>query len=209
VQFRDISIGHLRSTTQVGRRCIRARLAKKGASFRLSVNDLFGITHGYQCQFMVLTGRDPLQSKGISRFLERITAQGTDVLVRTPGFGQRAPRQTGLRLFWDVPSSISGVLDRVQFLISPDLWPGCEVRFSLAHYCDFIWALSEVRRLNLERYPVFFRNDPRAPELALPLRDWLLREVSHVRLCPSMLHATNRCDRSEQEGRRFAYGRAK
>ncbi len=147
----------------------------------LSLEEVMVRVRAYGCRLVEVTGGEPLHQPEAFRLIERLCAEGYEVLIETSGAMDIAPVDKRAHVIMDIKCPGSGMTDRMHWenlnrLISKD-----EAKFVIKDRADYEWASSILKRYELERRctvlfgPVFGELEPRL------LAEWILADRLPVR----------------------------
>ena len=181
-------------STHAGRACVFIRLT--GCPLRctwcdteyafhggvdMPINEVVARTQAYGCRLVEITGGEPLHQAGAFPLIERLCAEGFEVLIETSGAIDIAPVDRRARLIMDIKCPGSMMADRMLWSNLLQLSNRDEAKFVVKDRADYELARELVRRENLTARchvlfsPVFGELDPRA------LAEWLLEDRLPVR----------------------------
>ena len=189
-------------STHAGRPCVFVRLT--GCNLRcawcdteyafyegedMTVEQVVERVAGYGCGLVEVTGGEPLMQTEVIDLLERLLAEGCEVLLETGGSLsiKQVPRPVVKIVDFKAPSS--GMAGKNRWSILNDLAPHDEVKFVIADRADYDWALARIEEHSLARRhtllfsPVYGKLEPRV------LAGWLLQDRHQARL-QLQLHKT-------------------
>jgi 7-carboxy-7-deazaguanine synthase len=181
-------------STHAGRPCIFVRLT--GCPLRCTWCDTEYAFHGgqdmtideitaqvktYDCRLIEITGGEPLHQPAALPLIQRLCAEGFEVLIETSGAIDITPVDRRARLIMDVKCPGSEMTDRMMWANILKLSTHDEAKFVVKDRADYEWARELVRRYDLTARchvlfsPVFGELDPRC------LAEWLLADRLPVR----------------------------
>jgi 7-carboxy-7-deazaguanine synthase len=181
-------------STHAGRPCIFVRLT--GCPLRCTWCDTEYAFHGgqdmtideitaqvktYDCRLIEITGGEPLHQPAALPLIQRLCAEGFEVLIETSGAIDITPVDRRARLIMDVKCPGSEMTDRMMWANISKLSTHDEAKFVVKDRADYEWARELVRRYDLTARchvlfsPVFGELEPRC------LAEWLLADRLPVR----------------------------
>ena len=189
-------------STHAGRPCVFVRLT--GCNLRcawcdteyafyegedLTVEQVVERVAAYGCGLVEVTGGEPLMQAGSIDLMERLLADGYEVLLETGG--SLSVRDVPLEVIKivDFKAPSSGMAGKNRWSILDDLAPHDEVKFVIGDRADYDWARARIEEHGLVgRYtilfsPVFGKLEPRT------LAGWFLQDRLQARL-QLQLHKT-------------------
>jgi len=157
-------------STHVGRPCAFVRLT--GCNLRcswcdtayafhegqaMSLDEVLDRVRVYGCRLVEVTGGEPLLQPAVLPLMERLVAEGYEVLLETGGSLSIADVPAGVNRIVDVKCPGSGEAQRNLWENLEDLRDGDELKFVLAGREDYLWAREQIARRGLERQvPILF-----------------------------------------------------
>jgi 7-carboxy-7-deazaguanine synthase len=136
----------------------------------------------YKCPLVEITGGEPLLQKNVLPLMRELCDRGLTVLIETSGAHDISPIDPRVHRIMDLktPSSSESHrnrLENINYLNKRD-----EVKFVIGSREDYLWAKSEIEKLDLAARcgtilfsPVFGKIEPRA------IVEWLLEDKLPVR----------------------------
>lgn len=181
-------------STHAGRPCVFVRLT--GCPLRCSWCDTEYAFHGgadmtidevtarvnaYECSLVEITGGEPLHQPAAIPLIERLCADGFEVLIETSGAIDIGQVDRRARIIMDIKCPGSGMTDRMQWSNLAKLSRHDEAKFVVKDRADYEWARELLRQHNLAtRCHVLF--SPVFGELDLRcLAEWILADRLPVR----------------------------
>jgi len=148
----------------------------------LTVNQVMERVGSYGCGLVAVTGGEPLLQEEAIDLMERLLAEGCEVMLETGGSLPvcKVPRQVIKIVDFKAPSS--GMAKHNRWSILHDLAPHDEVKFVIGDRNDYDWARARIEEHGLARRhtilfsPVFGKLEPRT------LAEWLLADRLGARL---------------------------
>ena len=157
-------------STHVGRPCAFVRLT--GCNLRcswcdtayafhegqaMSLDEVLDKVRAYGCRLVEVTGGEPLLQPAVLPLMERLVAEGYEVLLETGGSLSIADVPAGVKRIVDVKCPGSGEAQRNLWQNLEGLRDGDELKFVLASREDYLWAREQVAQRGLERkVPILF-----------------------------------------------------
>lgn len=152
------------------------------AGTEMSLDDIMHKVSSFKLNLVELTGGEPLLQTSSITLLDRLIDLGYTTLIETSGAVsiKHINRQVKVILDVKTPSSlehhrnINSNLDR--------LWPGCEVKFVIGSYEDYLYAKKICHDYSLSHKthvlfsPIIAKINP------CHLADWILQDQLNVRL---------------------------
>ena len=149
-------------STHVGRPCVFVRLAACDLRCRwcdtpyaftggrkMSVDDVVADVARTGCRLVEMTGGEPLLQPDVCPLMDRLLADGYEVLIETGGHRSIAPVPSGAVTILDVKCPASGEADKMHWPNLARLRPRDEVKFVIQDRGDFDYACDVVRRFDL------------------------------------------------------------
>ena len=120
-----------------------------GENFAL--DEVMNQVRGFDCKLVEITGGEPLAQREAFTLIERLCAEGFEVLVETGGFVSTAGVDPRASIILDVKCPASGEATR-------NHWPNLErlradkdeVKFVIVNFEDWTYALEIIKRYQLE-----------------------------------------------------------
>jgi 7-carboxy-7-deazaguanine synthase len=94
----------------------------------------------YDCQYVCITGGEPLLQKGVPRLSEELCELGFRVSIETNGSISAVDLDERVKKIFDVKTPESGAANSFEFLNLTNLQPHDEFKFVISSANDFIWA---------------------------------------------------------------------
>ncbi|MDX1622372.1 MAG: radical SAM protein [Gemmatimonadota bacterium] len=181
-------------STQAGRPCVFVRLTycnlrctycdTEYAFFEgveRSLDEIVETVKGYGCDLVEVTGGEPLIQRETNALMERLLAEGLEVMLETSGAWAIEEVPDGVRIVMDLKTPGSGMVAHNRWENLDHLGPDDEIKFVICDRGDYEWARGVIGEHDLAaRHPVllspsFDELDPR--ELA----EWVLEDALPVR----------------------------
>ena len=147
----------------------------------MSLEEVLAKVRSHGRRLVEVTGGEPLHQPEAFTLIERLCADGYEVLVETSGAIDITPVDRRARVIMDVKCPGSGMMDRMDWKNLDRIASKDEVKFVIKDRADYEFACEIVRRHNLaERCTVLFGPafgdlDPRQ------LAEWVLADKLPVR----------------------------
>jgi 7-carboxy-7-deazaguanine synthase len=148
----------------------------------LALDDVLAKVRSFDCRLVEVTGGEPLHQPEAFTLIERLCADGCEVLVETSGAIDITPVDPRAHIIMDVKCPGSGMMDRMDWANLDRIAGKDEVKFVLKDRADYEFARTMIGRHGLaERCPVllspsFGELDPRQ------LSEWVLADKLPVRV---------------------------
>ncbi len=148
----------------------------------MALDDVLGKVRGYGCRLVEVTGGEPLHQPEAFILIERLCADGYEVLVETSGAIDITPVDSRAHIIMDVKCPGSGMMDRMDWKNLDRIAGKDEIKFVLKDRVDYEFARTMIERHKLaERCPVLF--SPSFGELdPRQLSEWVLADTLPVRV---------------------------
>jgi 7-carboxy-7-deazaguanine synthase len=115
-----------------------------------TLDDVIEKVRAFNCNLVEVTGGEPLAQREAFTLIERLCAEGFEVLVETGGFVSTAEVDSRARIILDVKCPTSGEVDRNHWPNLERLRPDKdEVKFVITNLEDWHFALDIIRRYSL------------------------------------------------------------
>jgi 7-carboxy-7-deazaguanine synthase len=148
----------------------------------LALDDVLARVRAFGCRLVEVTGGEPLHQPEAFALIERLCAEGYEVLVETSGAIDISPVDPRAHIILDVKCPGSGMMNRMDWTNLDRLAGKDEVKFVLKDRADYEFARQVVAAYGLAGRcpvlfsPVFGELDPRQ------LAEWVLADRLPVRL---------------------------
>ena len=148
----------------------------------VSLDDVLAKVRAFGCRLVEVTGGEPLHQPEAFTLIERLCAEGLEVLVETSGAIDISPVDTRAHIIMDVKCPGSGMSDRMDWKNLDRVAGKDEVKFVLKDRSDYEFARAIVQKHTLTgRCPVLF--SPSFGELdPRQLSEWVLADRLPVRV---------------------------
>jgi 7-carboxy-7-deazaguanine synthase len=150
---------------------------------KMTVDEVLDRVRAYGCGVVEVTGGEPLLQQDVYPLLERLLADGREVLLETGGHMSVAAVPAGVARIIDVKCPGSGEAEKMDWSNLDRLTPRDEVKFVLRDRADYEYARDVVARYDLPARcaavlfsPVHGVLEPRL------LAEWILADRLPVRL---------------------------
>ena len=147
-----------------------------------TVEELLKIVENYQCNYVVITGGEPLTQTEVPLLVERLVKNGYTVLVETNGSLDISILHPDSFKIVDIKCPGSGMAEKMHWQNMDHLTAQDEIKFIIADREDYLWAKSIIEsykppdRCTVLLSPAFNSLDPKA------LAGWILADNLSVRL---------------------------
>jgi len=147
----------------------------------LPLEEVLARIRAHGCPLVEVTGGEPLHQPEAFRLIERLCAEGYEVLIETSGAVDIAPVDQRAHVIMDIKCPGSGMTDRMHWENIDRLASKDEAKFVIKDRADYEWACSILKRYELEQRctvlfgPVFSELEPRL------LAEWILADRLPVR----------------------------
>ena len=148
----------------------------------MTLDDVLAKVRSFDCHLVEVTGGEPLHQPEVFTLIERLCADGYEVLVETSGAIDITPVDSRAHIIMDVKCPGSGMMDRMDWKNLDRLAGKDEIKFVLKDRTDYEFARTTITRHRLaERCPVLF--SPSFGELdPRQLSEWVLDDKLPVRI---------------------------
>ena len=148
----------------------------------MALDDVLAKVRSCGCRLVEVTGGEPLHQAETFTLIERLCADGYEVLVETSGAIDIAPVDPRAHIIMDVKCPGSGMTDRMDWKNLDRIAHKDEVKFVIKDRADYEFARTITERNNLAgRCPVLF--SPSFGELdPRQLAEWVLADKLPVRV---------------------------
>lgn len=148
----------------------------------MALDAVLAQVRSYGCRLVEVTGGEPLHQPEAFTLIERLCADGYEVLVETSGALDIAPVDPRAHIIMDVKCPGSGMMDRMDWKNLDRIARKDEVKFVIKDRADYEFARTITERHNLAgRCPILF--SPSFGELdPRQLAEWVLADKLPVRV---------------------------
>ncbi|MBI5775999.1 MAG: 7-carboxy-7-deazaguanine synthase QueE [Nitrospirae bacterium] len=148
----------------------------------MALDDVLAKVRSFDCRLVEVTGGEPLHQPEAFTLIERLCADGYEVLVETSGAIDIAPVDPRAHIIMDVKCPGSGMMDRMDWNNLDRIARKDEVKFVIKDRADYEFARAITERHKLAgRCPVLF--SPSFGELdPRQLAEWVLADKLPVRV---------------------------
>jgi len=148
----------------------------------MALDDVLAKVRSFDCQLVEVTGGEPLHQPEAFTLIERLCADGYEVLVETSGAIDITPVDSRAHIIMDVKCPGSGMKDRMDWENLDRVAGKDEIKFVLKDRADYEFARATITLHRLaERCPVLF--SPSFGELdPRQLSEWVLDDKLPVRI---------------------------
>jgi len=115
----------------------------------VSIDEILQRIKTYPCRLVEVTGGEPMEQKETPLLLERLLAEGYEVMLETDGVEDLSKVPAGVRIIMDVKTPGSRMANPKSAKNLQYLKPGDEVKFVLCDEKDYLFAKDF-----LERHPI-------------------------------------------------------
>ena len=159
-----------------------------------SLDDVIAEVNRHDCDFVEITGGEPLLQPSVHPLMQQLCDAGKTVLIETDGACDISRCDARVIRIMDLKTPGSGEVERNLWSNIEHLTPRDEVKFVICDRADYEWARDCIRKHRLpERVAAILMSAaapmPPGPEIAgvegLPLRnlaEWILQDRLPVRL---------------------------
>lgn len=147
----------------------------------MCVDDVLARVSSFGIKVVELTGGEPLLQAPSFLLLDRLVGLGFTVLLETSGAVSIAKVNRAVKVILDIKTPSSLESTKNVFSNLELLWPGCEVKFVMSSYEDYLYAKEICLQYNLFQRthvlfsPVMAKIDPKA------VVEWILSDKLPVR----------------------------
>lgn len=148
----------------------------------MALDDVLAKVRSFDCRLVEVTGGEPLHQPEAFTLIERLCADGYEVLVETSGAIDITPVDPRAHIIMDVKCPGSGMMDRMDWNNLDRIARKDEVKFVIKDRADYEFARAITERHKLAgRCPVLF--SPSFGELdPRQLAEWMLADKLPVRV---------------------------
>lgn len=148
----------------------------------MALDDVLAQVRSFDCRLVEVTGGEPLHQPEAFTLIERLCADGYEVLVETSGAIDITPVDPRAHIIMDVKCPGSGMMDRMDWNNLDRIARKDEVKFVIKDRADYEFARATTERHKLAgRCPVLF--SPSFGELdPRQLAEWMLADKLPVRV---------------------------
>jgi 7-carboxy-7-deazaguanine synthase len=148
----------------------------------MALDDVLAKVRSFDCRLVEVTGGEPLHQPEAFTLIERLCADGYEVLVETSGAIDIAPMDPRAHIIMDVKCPGSGMMDRMDWKNLDRIARKDEVKFVIKDRADYEFARTITARHDLAgRCPILF--SPSFGELdPRQLAEWVLADKLPVRV---------------------------
>ena len=147
----------------------------------VSVDIIIARVASYACQYVCVTGGEPLAQPGCINLLERLCNAGHSVSLETSGARSIADVDERVTIVMDLKTPGSGECEKNMLSNIPKLKPSDQIKFVLCNREDYQWACQMITDHRLtERAQILF--SPSFEQLnPTLLADWIIQDRLPVR----------------------------
>lgn len=117
----------------------------------MPLDEVLDRVRAYDCPLVEVTGGEPLLQPAVFPLMERLLAEGYEVLLETGGSLSIAQVPEGVKRIVDIKCPGSGEADRNHWDNLEYLGQGDELKFVLADRDDYLWAREQITGRGLDR----------------------------------------------------------
>ena len=195
VRINEIFYSIQGESSKAGERCVFVRLTGCGLRCTycdteyafyegedLSVDTVVEKVKSYNCDLVELTGGEPLEQEAVYSLIDRLLAEGFELMIETGGHMDISRVDTRVKRIVDLKTPYSGMEKRNRYENVEHLTKNDEVKFVIGSREDFEWARDRVREFNLnERAGVVLFSPVWGEVQPLALANWIMEEQLPVR----------------------------
>ena len=147
----------------------------------MSIDDVLQRVKSYGCEFVEVTGGEPLAQRESLDLIKRLCDEGFEVLIETSGSIDVAPVDRRATLILDIKCPGSGEVEKNRWENLQQLKPRDEIKFVIADRGDYDWARKVIAERGLAGRTLLF--SPVWGEMNLKsLAEWMLADRVPARL---------------------------
>ena len=148
---------------------------------QMSIDDVLQRVKSYGCEFVEVTGGEPLAQRESLDLIKRLCDEGFEVLIETSGSIDVAPVDRRATLILDIKCPGSGEVEKNRWENLQQLKPRDEIKFVIADRGDYDWARKVIAERGLAGRTLLF--SPVWGEMNLKsLAEWMLADRVRARL---------------------------
>jgi 7-carboxy-7-deazaguanine synthase len=195
VRINEIFYSIQGESSKAGERCVFVRLTGCGLRCTycdteyafyegedMSINDVVAKVKSYGCNLVELTGGEPLEQEAVYTVIDRLLAEGFELMIETGGHMDVSRVDTRVKRIVDFKTPYSGMSKRNRYDNVEHLTKHDEVKFVIGSREDFEWSKEKVEEYELDKKvetvlfsPVWGQLQP------IDLANWIMQEQVPVR----------------------------
>jgi 7-carboxy-7-deazaguanine synthase len=195
VRINEIFYSIQGESSKAGERCVFVRLTGCGLRCTycdteyafyegedLSIDAVVEKVKSYGCNLVELTGGEPLEQEAVYTLIDRLLAEGFEVMIETGGHMDISRVDTRVKRIVDFKTPYSGMSKRNRYENVGQFTKHDEVKFVIGSREDFEWAKEKVEEYKLhERAGVVLFSPVWGQVQPLELANWIMEEQLPVR----------------------------
>lgn len=195
VRVNEIFLSIQGESSKAGERCVFLRLTGCGlrcsycdteyaffAGEDLGIEDVLAKVKSYNCNLVELTGGEPLEQEAAYTLIDRLLAEGFELMIETGGHMDISRVDTRVKRIVDLKTPSSGMSKRNRYENAQHLTKHDEVKFVIGSRQDFEWAREKVKEYKLnERSGVVLFSPVWGQLTPLDLANWIMEAQLPVR----------------------------
>lgn len=195
VRINEIFYSIQGESSRAGERCVFVRLTGCGLRCTycdteyafyegqdMSIDDVVAKVKSYECNLVELTGGEPLEQDASLTIIDRLLAEGFELMIETGGHMDISKVDTRVKRIVDLKTPFSGMAKRNRYENVEHLTKHDEVKFVIGSREDFEWSRDKVREYKLdERVGVVLFSPVWGHVQPLDLANWIMEEQLPVR----------------------------
>jgi len=150
---------------------------------KMSIDEVVADVQRHQCPLVEITGGEPLLQEDVYELMQRLLADGRQVMLETGGHRPTTRVPPGVRMIVDVKCPGSGEADKNDWSNLGRLAPHDEVKFVIADRADYEFAREVITRYDLPSRAAAVLMSPVHGALEpVTLSNWMLTDHLPARL---------------------------